>query len=113
LYKIGEDVNDRFYIVIVGKLTLLYGVSQTQNIGKKLGSVTAGDCLGEEAYFSHEPCCRKETVLADEDKTYVLELTKESLNVVKDFLKANNLNLDWFTLNNFLKKTDVQKRAWR
>ena len=82
-------------------------------MGKKLGQVTAGDTFGEEGYFSLEPCCRKEIAISDEEKTYVMELTKESINIVQNYLRANDLGLDWFTLKNHLKKTNVQKRAWR
>jgi CRP-like cAMP-binding protein len=51
LYNIGDEVKDRLYIVIVGKMSLIYRLDK-RNMGKKLGQVTAGDTFGEEGYFS-------------------------------------------------------------
>lgn len=55
---------------------------------------------------------RKETAIAEED-SYLFEFTKEQFANLQGKLRENDLSLDAFTLNNFMKKSYLQKRSWR
>jgi hypothetical protein len=59
--------------------------------------------LGEEGVFEVGLIHRKETAIAEED-SYLLEFTKEQFANLQGKLRENDLSLDAFTLNNFMKK---------
>jgi len=102
LYKEGDPAEERTYIVVVGKIALK-GFLGGEEKFDTIGHVAAGDTLGEEGAYEVGRVFRKETAVGEED-TYVLEILKDHLLIVQSFLKTNNMSLDWFTFNNFMKK---------
>lgn len=48
-----------------------------------------------------------------EGDCYVFELLKENFDKLKLTIQKSEHSLDWFTLNNHLKKQWVSKRSWR
>lgn len=74
LYKQGEPAQERVYIIIVGKISLK-GFLGDQEKFDNIGSVEAGDTLGEEGVFEAASIHRKETAYAEED-VYLFEIVK-------------------------------------
>ena len=71
--------------MLVGKIELrgapLYGEDQ----GKTIGTLGAGETLGEEGIYEVGPIRRKDSAYAEED-SYVMELSKEILVKAKDMM---------------------------
>ena len=76
-----------------------------------IGYATSGDTLGEEGLYEAE-ALRKDSAFAEQD-SYLFEFTKDGMILVKETLLKDNLAIDWFTLNNYMKRQWVQKRSWR
>lgn len=102
LYNEGDVAEEKSYIIVVGKMALKNHIGAERSF-ETIGYVQAGDTLGEEGVYEMGVVLRKETAVAEED-TYLLELIKHDLMIVQGFLKDSGLNMDWFTLNNFMKK---------
>eukprot|EP00347_Sterkiella_histriomuscorum_P000407 403375983 len=110
LYKEGDHANNTAYIVLYGKFLL-----HTSKHGA-IGQVTTGDSLGEEGIFEKKdldlPVFRQEIATAEED-CFILELNSNAVEKVKEQLYKSKLQMDWFTINNTLKRAWVQKKSWR
>lgn len=102
VYKQGDPAEERVYIVVVGKVALKSYLGPELKF-ETIGYAATGDTFGEEGAYEIGDVKRKETTMAEED-TYILEILKQNLMVLQGYLKANNLSMDWFTLNNFMKK---------
>ena len=64
LYKQGDAVMQRSYIVLAGKI-LLKGFLGSSERFDNIGSVEAGDTLGEEGILEVESAQRKESAYAE------------------------------------------------
>lgn len=102
LYKEGDSTYTRSYIIVVGKIALKGFMGPQDKLGT-IGIVEGGDTLGEEGVFEIATATRKETALAEGD-SYVLEITRENFDKLKVSLENSPNKLDWFTLNNHMKK---------
>ncbi|CDW82978.1 UNKNOWN [Stylonychia lemnae] len=110
LYKQNDDSKSTAFIVLYGKFLLhhsKYG---------EIGLVTTGDSLGEEGIFEKKGLdmivYRQEMATAQEE-SFILEFTQLSMEKIKEQLFKAKLQIDWFTINNALKRGWVQKRSWR
>jgi CRP-like cAMP-binding protein len=104
-----NDASICSYIVLLGSVDLLSVINRTEVV---IGTCREGDTLGEEGVFEVGKLQRRETAVADND-SFVLEMTKEAFNVIQAAMKERSLDLEWFTLMNFMKKQWIQKRSWR
>ena len=74
-----------------------------------------GDSLGEEALLLQPPPAgskRAETARALQE-TFLFELKAADYAKLKDELTAANLTMDLFTISNYFKRQQVQKRSWK
>ena len=102
LYKQGEPAEQRVYLILAGKMTLKGFIGHLEKFDN-IGSLEAGDTLGEEGVFEVPSISRKDTAYAEEE-VYVLEIIKDNLDRIHNILAAGEHALDWFTLHNHLKK---------
>lgn len=100
IYRQAEPSNERIYICLLGKFALR-GYTSVE-IFETIGHVSAGDTLGEEGLYEADGL-RRDSAFAEED-SYVFELTKDNMIHVKEKLQKDGLALDWFTLNNYIKR---------
>lgn len=110
IYRQAEPSFERIYVCIVGKIALR-GYTSLGDIFETIGHVTCGDTLGEEGLYEVD-ALRKDSAFAEQD-SYLFEFTKDRMIQVKQALHKDNLAIDWFTLNNYMKRQWVQKRSWR
>ena len=103
LFRQGESSFDRFYIIIAGKIELRGAPPYGDGEASTIGAVGAGDTFGEEGIYEAGPSRRKDSAYAEED-TYVMEFSKDILVKAKDMMQLEGLGIDWFTLNNHIKK---------
>ena len=103
LYKQADEAKELTYIVLVGRLKLLGHLGKEDRFDT-LGEVVAGDTLGEEGYLEVGTVRRRETAVISEDNTYLMEISKDGLEIAKKHMKNNDLSLDWFTLLNYMKR---------
>ena len=87
-----------------------------ESTGDKIGSLAMGDSIGEEAILEQKSAQKEmrryETALS-RNETFLFEIKNTKWVEMRDQLTVNNLELDLFTLNNYLKRQSVQKRSWR
>lgn len=110
LYKAGDDSKYCMFIVLNGKFLLHH-----DKVGA-IGIVNTGDSLGEEGIFEKRdnglPVIRKEIATAELD-SYVIEISISAYHKLREILNIHKLSMDWFTFNNTLKRSYVQKKSWR
>ena len=111
LYKEGDSAFMRTYIVLVGKFALKGFLGKEDRLGV-IGYVEGGDTLGEEGVYETAHAKRRDTAVAEGD-CYVFEILKENFEKLKQVIQKSEHPLDWFTLNNHMKRQWVSKRSWR
>lgn len=70
--------------MLAGKMNLRGSLISGQTLMDDIGSVQAGDTLGEESIY--ETCPRKDSAYAVQD-AYMMEFSKEILQTVREELK--------------------------
>ena len=89
--------------MVAGKIELRGAPSYGEDQASTIGAVGAGDTLGEEGIYEAGPSRRKDSAYVEED-SYVMEFSKDILVKAKDMMQLEGLGIDWFTLNNHIKK---------
>ena len=78
-----------------------------ESTGDKIGSLAMGDTMGEEAILEHKSVQKEmkryETAIS-RNETFLFEIKNTKWVEMRDQLTVNNLELDAFTLNNYLKR---------
>ena len=86
-----------------------------QKTNTKMGGVTVGDSLGEEAIVNDKMISsntRNEKAVATSE-SYLFEIDTTCFKIITQKLKENDLSLDLFTLLNFFKNQGIKKKSWR
>jgi len=91
------------YIVLTGKIELRTAPPDGGYKPNTIGTLIGGDSLGEEGIYKVGPVLRKDSAYAEED-SYLMELSKEILVKAKETMEVEGLGMDWFTLNNNIKR---------
>ena len=91
--------------MVAGKLELRTSLDDyhTENTGTTIGTVSAGETLGEEGIYESGPAHRRDSAYAVED-SFVMEFSKDIIMKAKDMIQQEGFGMDWFTLNNQIKK---------
>lgn len=78
-----------------------------ETTGDKIGSLTMGDSIGEEAILEQKSVQKEkkryETVIS-RNECFLFEIKSAKWVEMRDQLTMNNLELDLFTLSNYLKR---------
>jgi signal-transduction protein with cAMP-binding, CBS, and nucleotidyltransferase domain len=100
IYHETDQTKERVYLIITGRIELR-GYKGDQF--KTLGKLADGGTFGEEALYELKNL-RKETACGGDDDAWVLELTKDAMITIREQLQLNDRALEWFTINNHIKK---------